>query len=69
MTAKYNKPELIDLTGMDAFGDCTSGSSDGGYCRSDGGDAFGESPGSCIGNGLIAFACSDGLDEGARPID
>jgi hypothetical protein len=29
---KYQKPELIELTGMDSFGDCTDGSGDSQDC-------------------------------------
>ena len=53
MKITYRKPEIVDLTGMDAFGVCQPGSGATGFCYMVGNTASN----SCTSNGNQASLC------------
>ena len=57
MKITYQKPEIVELTGIDGFGDCGDGSGASGSCS-----FYGNGPqGSCFGNGVMANgSCNSG---------
>ena len=57
MKITYRKPEIVDLTGMDALGRCTSGSGATSDCLNDGNGATYDCSGD--GNGALTY-CDNG---------